>query len=81
MDLAKINEIKNDPAFAKVIDYLRENVLACPDQVADALDLDRETVARVFKVAQMVVSQEVEGGDITSNGADIALGFVNDFLK
>ncbi len=68
-------KFENDD-FMAILDYLRYESLVDEYQVSETLDIDLETVNKYFRLAQSIVAEEIENGETTNYGADIALGFM-----
>ncbi len=73
---------ENDETFNEILDFLRENCLASEDEVADATDIDWKDIDRFYRLAQAIVAEELEQGEIIDEeGYEIATGFMDYLAK
>ena len=73
---------ENDETFNEILDFLRENCLASEDEVADATDIDWKDIDQFYRLAQAIVAEELEQGEIIDQeGYEIATGFMDYLAK
>ena len=72
---------KDDEDFMQLLEYVRENVLVCVDEIADGTDFDREFIEKHFRLIQAIVSEELMAGNIKDEyGAEVVNGFINTLI-
>lgn len=73
---------ENDETFNEILDFLRENCLASENEVADATDIDWKDIDQFYRLAQAIVAEELEQGEIIDEeGYEIATGFMDYLAK
>jgi hypothetical protein len=58
------DKFRDDEDFMEILDFLRERCTACEDEVADATDIDFKVVKKHFNLAQAIVAEEIDHGEI-----------------
>lgn len=80
--MSDYEKYKDDEDFVEILEYLRENVLASEDEVVDGTDLGWEIIDKYYSIAQAIVAEEIEEGQITdSEGVEIAYGYIDYLTK
>lgn len=82
VEMIDYKKYENDETFNEILDFLRENCLASEDEVADATDIDWKDIDRFYRLAQAIVAEELEQGEIIDEeGYEIATGFMDYLAK
>ena len=82
VEMIDYKKYENDETFNEILDFLRENCLASENEVADATDIDWKDIDQFYRLAQAIVAEELEQGEIIDEeGYEIATGFMDYLAK
>lgn len=78
MALEDYAEYLENETFMDILDYIRGNCIATEDEVADGLDIPKSEVMPYYRIAQAMVSEELDRGiSHDPEGESVARGFMD----